>query len=594
MSASIRVTTVVAAAAGLIAAGLTSPAATAGGTPAASAPCVKVDATCYSTLGAALAAAEDGDTVRLPAGVFPGGERITTSITLVGAGAGKTIIRGGEHVLTVGVPFEEDLLEVRIAKLTLTGGFARSTEYINAPLDPGVEGSGGGLQISPGPDYGQGATVVLTDVVVRGNRAAPSAQFVDETNPGWPMCPQGLCPFASASGAGIMNWGDLTLVRTVVEDNTASGRLASDAAGAGIFSIWPLTLVDSRVADNHALAIPPWGRYAYGGGIFTVDELELRNSSVVGNSASLRSDFPTFLEDGTYLDMLAEGGGIAAGGGYPVTLRSSHVDRNRSVIDAPNAQWGAINAGLSVADDGPLVMRESTVSHNVTDARLLNAPWTLGGAVQWNAAADIETSRFVGNRSITVAIDGDARTGGAVTPLGIVAFESDPGRSVMRDSLIAGNVSTSVAHHGTAFVFGAGMTIDSNILLERVKVRDNRSVALGAATNVEGGGIWNGALDDFVPDPPSDLTLRNSSVTHNVLIGRDGPRLGGGLFTQVPVTLNGSTLAENVPDQCYGCDSTATAAVETSGTAATGARPTASTGRPSAGHRLDRAALVWR
>jgi hypothetical protein len=391
-----------------------------------------------------------------------------------------------------------------------------------------------------------------------------------------------------------MNFGDLTLVRTVVKDNIASGRLASDAHGAGIFSVWPLTLVDSRVAGNKAMAGSVWGRYAEGGGIFTVDALTLHNSSVVDNTAGLRTDFPTFLDDGTYLDMLANGGGIAAGGGYPVTLRSSHVDRNRSVIDAPNAQWGAINAGLSVADDGPLVMRDSTVSHNVSAARLLNAPWTVGGAVQWNAPADIRGSRFVGNRSITIASEGDARTGGAVAPLGIVAFESDPGRSVMRDNLVAGNVSKSVAHHGTAYVVGAGMTIDSNILLERVKVRDNRAVALGGATNVAGGGIWNGALDDFVPDPPSDLTLRNSSVTHNVLIGRDGPRLGGGLFTQVPVTLDGSTLAKNVPDQCYGCDSTATAATEASRTAADGARANVTTGRPSAGHRLDRAALVWR
>jgi hypothetical protein len=587
MSVRNRAVTVLAATLGLVATGLFTPASTATGASGGP-PCVKVNATCYPSLDDALAAAEDGDTVRLPAGVFPGGARITTSITLVGAGAGKTVIRGGEHVLTVGEPFEEDRLSVRIEKLTLTGGFARSSEYINAPLDPGVAAAGGGLEIPPGPDYGQGSTVVVSDVIVRDNRAAPSAQYIDESAPPgeWPVCPDGLCPFASASGAGISNWGDLTLVRTVVADNIASGELASDVNGAGIWSVYPLTLRHSRVVDNKALAARTWGRYAEGGGIFTADALTLHNSSVVDNTAGLRSDFPTFLEDGTYLDMLANGGGILATGNYPVTLRSSRVDRNRTFIDAPNAEWGVINAGLFVGD-GPLTMRESSVSHNVAHARLLHAPWTMGGAVEWHSAADVRTSRFVGNRSITVASDGDARTSGAVGPLGILAFESDPGLSVMRDSLISKNVSMSVARDGTAFVYGAGMTIDSRVRLDRVRVSENRAVAIGDSTRVEGGGIWNGALDDFVPDPPSQLTLRESAVTHNILVGGDGSRLGGGLFTQVPVTIEGSTVAGNVPDQCFGCGS------ETSKTSAA-ERVRQVGGRPAVSPQLAHHRVWWR
>jgi hypothetical protein len=157
--------------------------------------------------------------------------------------------------------------------------------------------------------------------------------------------------------------------------------------------------------------------------------------------------------------------------------------------------------------------------------------------------------------------------------LGILAFESDPGLSVMRDSLVAKNVAMSIAPNGTAFIHGAGMTIDSRIRLERVRVSENRGVAIGDSTHVEGGGIWNGVLDGFVPDPPSELTLLQSSVIGNVLIGTNGPRRGGGLFTQVPVTVQSSTLAGNVPDQCFGCGGATSTATASQRTNEIGARP---------------------
>src|SRR5215475_8149493 len=64
--------------------------------------CVGNGPQCFPTLAAALAAAHDGDTVQLGPGVYKGGVTIDASINLVGAGANRTIIKGGGPVVTIG------------------------------------------------------------------------------------------------------------------------------------------------------------------------------------------------------------------------------------------------------------------------------------------------------------------------------------------------------------------------------------------------------------------------------------------------------------------------------------------------------------
>ena len=51
---------------------------------------------------AALDASHDGDTIKVAAGTFAGGVTIAKSVSVIGAGAGATTIRGGGPVVTVG------------------------------------------------------------------------------------------------------------------------------------------------------------------------------------------------------------------------------------------------------------------------------------------------------------------------------------------------------------------------------------------------------------------------------------------------------------------------------------------------------------
>ena len=175
--------------------------------------------------------------IRIEPGTFAGGVAIDKSVKVIGSGASKTIIKGGGPVLTIGEAFAPREPKVTISKVKITGGHTTSS-----PLSKEFAGKknvialGGGIAIPPGKflkgedHFAAGATVKVTGSVITNNRVGPSA-----TVPSGLPCPSGSCPFAQAGGGGIDNWGHLTLERTEVSDNRASG-VASDAIGGGIDS----------------------------------------------------------------------------------------------------------------------------------------------------------------------------------------------------------------------------------------------------------------------------------------------------------------------------------------------------------------------
>ena len=129
--------------------------------------CVGSGAGCFATLQAAVAAAHDGDTIRVGRGTFAGGVMIDKSISLVGEGSNATIISGGGPVLTIFREPHPEQLTVAIRGVTITGGVNDS--------EPDHEVTfGGGIwiptsQLPEPPFNGTGATVSLADSVVTGN-----------------------------------------------------------------------------------------------------------------------------------------------------------------------------------------------------------------------------------------------------------------------------------------------------------------------------------------------------------------------------------------------------------------------------------------
>ena len=517
---------------------------------------------CYPTIQAAVNAAHDGDTITIGSGTFAGGVTITKSVHLRGAGAAATIIRGGDHVLTIGAYGAAGEPAVSVSGVTITGGVARSSPE-SVPLfgKAGVWAAGGGIEIPPAAHLADGAAVTITDSVITGNRANPLAS-VPSGIPCPGGFPRGQCPFAPAWGGGIDSWGALTLIRTAVTGNSVGGRpgTASDADGAGIFSReGGLTLDGSVVSGNRAVAVAPAGRFAEGAGIFAGvpdfgpganvghDALVVRNSVISGNVATLTGNLPSFT-GGNLLDQKANGGGILVAAATPAVIDDTLLTKNSVLATDLKGEPVAINAAIVVGSDS-LTMDGSVVSHNraVTEAATVADQGAAGGALEIDGGGTIRDTSITDNYSTTVSPHGLAAVAGA---LGLYA---DTSLLTVLDTRISGNTAVARSASGSASVQGAGVFNDGLLALADDTVGGNSGTATGPSGVAQGGGIWNGA--DFT-GPPVRLTLQRTAVTRNSLAGSHGVTVrGAGLFSAPPasVILRNSLIRLNFPDQCSGC-----------------------------------------
>jgi hypothetical protein len=499
----------------------------------------------YSQLAPALAAAHDGDTITMGAGTYNGGLAVTHSVRILGAGAGRTVIKGGGPALTIGTYLADAEPTVSIDGVTITGGVTHSSplsvDWVGAP---NVIAGGGGIEILPSANYGTGATVRISNSAITSNRSIPTA-----TLPIGPECLGGPCSFAWAKGGGIDNWGALTLTGTTVSDNLAAG-VASDADGGGIDSWWPSSLVirQSRISGNRAIAAVPNGRYAEGGGIFTDEgiHLTITDSSVSGNTASLSSTQPFDVGGGNTLDMNANGGGIHVGDGSTVSILRTAIDANLVSAADPNGRPVGFDSGLHPGD-GPLTLRDGSISNNrvVVLTASSEAVGPSGSALDLNGQATVSGMRIQGNFTSVSSPSGLAWATAAVYSGGTGVG------SVISDSVISGNSAIATTTGGQAYVWGGGVINEGVLTLRGDLVKRNTAVAVGPSGAALGGGVYNGLIG--LPDPPV-LTLNGTIVTGNRVTGTAGITLqGGGIFSTEPVTRSGSSITGNRPDNCTGC-----------------------------------------
>ena len=498
----------------------------------------------YAQLAPALAAAKDGDTIKIAPGTYAGGVTIDVSVKLVGAGAGQTVISGGGPVLTIGAFGESTEPTVSIDGVTITGGVTRSSPE-STPFvgQEGVFAAGGGVEIPPNADFSGGATVTITNSVITGNRVAPT-----DTVPLGPPCPSGPCPFAFAGGGGIDSWGTLTLANTTISNNrvgSASGlsTLASDADGGAIINrLGPLTISGSVIQANQASATGPNGRFAEAGAIFAGGgTITVSNSSVTDNSAALAGSLPNSVEQ------------LAVGGGFHITSNVSAATISNTTISGNSITMTntvgdatAFSGGVHVDLDVDFKMSNSTVADNrVSSATLAGS---LGNAESDSGAGEllgkINNTRFTGNIVTVSSAAGDATAfAGAFIDFGSIT-----------NGVVSDNHVHASSPGGTVFAAGGALVVDEpGLTLRNTQVSGNTVDASGASGSAQGGGIFDAPIANGPPGGP--LTLVNSGVTGNALSGSPGIALqGGGLYIQnQPLTLTHSVIAGNSPDQCYGC-----------------------------------------
>jgi hypothetical protein len=505
---------------------------------------------CYATVQAALNAAQDGDTVRVGPGTFPGGVTITKSINLVGVAAAASSISGGGPVVTIGSPTSAPT--VTFANLTITGGV--TTGNPQAPnCGPDVPSCGPGYAdataLGGGIEAFQGTTVTISRSVVTGNRAIPAltTQSVKAVCPG-----PAPCPASFGDAAGIDNWGTMTIVDSTVSDNYAA---AVQSDGGGIVSErgTSLTVLNSRVTGNSANAVGPWGRFVQAGGILADHDvtLTIENSNIDGNAANLTSSIPhPYPLQGGPDQSNAFSGGIHMNDGVVASIRNSTLNGNSVNVSNPVGEPFGADAAMCSCGSATLTLENAQVRDNSVNVNVVttaDSGPSGAGALEVDSDAAIRNVQFTGNSTNVTAANGDAGALGAL--LFLFGGENPP---TIADSSISDNVATVTAPHGAATIQGVGLTNNGPLTLTNVDVERNHGVATGLSGYARGGGIWNGEL---FGGPESPLTLVGSQVKNNVLEGSPGVSLqGGGIFTAgFPLTLTNSMVKHNAPEDCFGC-----------------------------------------
>jgi hypothetical protein len=458
--------------------------------------CVGPGSGCFAAIQPAVNAAHDGDTITIAPGTYAGGITMNVSVSIVGAGARTTVIRGGSPVVLVGAPFpwSSKRPTVSIRGVTITGGVNSSF-----PDPPVVQGGGVVITPSANPEPDQpgltGATVTIADSVIAGNRVFAT----DQIPPGF--CGPRACAFAD--GGGIDNSGTLTLTNTQVTDNEAVSPpgVATSVSGGAIFNHPQGTLVVRRssITGNHVRAAGPNGREASAGGINSAGPLTIEDSVVSGNTAELAGP-----SEG--IDNAHAGGIVVADAA--ATITNTIVSDNRVVATNVGGDLGAFGGGI--VSFGPLTLRGGSVVHN----------------------------------QLTVTSSG----GGAFADGG--GLEVD-GPTTISDTVIGFNSVTTSGPGHLAVSQGGGLANAGQTTVRRTLVVGNTISATGADGIAQGGGIWNGTFGGG-PDPT--LTVLDSSIVGNSARGSAGIAVaGGGVYTDFPVTIQRTLIAGNTPDQCSGC-----------------------------------------
>jgi hypothetical protein len=516
--------------------------------------CVGAGAGCFSTLQAAVDAAHDGDTIHIGPGTFAGGVTIDKSVELVGAGAGSTIISGGGPVLTIGTFGAASEPTVTIAGVTITGGVTRSSP-VSTPFtgQEGVFAAGGGVEIPPAADFAVGATVTMTNTVVTGNRVAPTETVA---SPSGARCPSGPCPFARAAGGGIDNWGTLTLTNSTVSNNrvgTAAGLsdVASDAEGAGIYStIGALTISNSAISGNRASASAPNGRFADSGALFLAGgTLTMSNSSVTNNSATLAAGFPSSVNMGVHAGAMHFSQNAQAATVSNTTISGNAATMTNSVGDSV-ADSAGLHTDIDVSvNDHLLTLSNDVIANNHVTSTTVGG--SSGNADGSSGAGEISGTlnniRLTGN-----TVDVRSATGSASGEGGGTHFDG----GTITNSLVTDNHVHVSSPLGDVAARGGGVDAAVGATLRNTTVSGNTVDASGKSGTVRGGGVFDAAFPDG-PDgaPGGPLVLQNSSLTGNALTGSTSLILqGGGLYLEnEPLTFANSVIANNSPDQCFGC-----------------------------------------
>jgi hypothetical protein len=341
-------------------------------------------ATACTAIDGALNLASSGDTIYVGAGTYVENVYITQDITLLGAGAGSTIVDGGNAGPTLRV---YQYLSATISGMTLRNGTSSSGGGLQADRNTTVRVIDTTIFDNRAPGHGGGVYLAMYSVVTITNSTVISNSATMDGGGIYGGAPNGTLTIvdstisdnvAANNGGGVyQSSGTLTIEGSDIISNTAQnngggvektggtmriertligGNTAVDHGGGVYGSSTVVTIDDSTVRDNQIS-----GASSSGGGIFNDAQMTLTNVTVSGNTATqysggIHSQDPMTLTNVTVSGNTAgNGGGIMQTGGSTMTLLNCTIANN--TIGAGGGPGG-------IRAYSPVLMRNTIIANN--------------------------------------------------------------------------------------------------------------------------------------------------------------------------------------------------------------------------------------
>ena len=395
--------------------------------------------------------------------------------------------------------------------ITLSGSNYKLTGvHLNVQSSVTIEGNGATISAGSGArvfSVSAGASLTLNNLTVSGGTAT--------------------------LGGGILNAGTLNLNKVTVSDNTAS------ESGGGLHNEGTVTIRDSKFLRNEALGLDGGGLHSNDGTI-AIFSSEFADNTAERNGGGIGTRFTDVtMHPGTRIVRNTTG---FSGGGFSNIL--GHYEVRGAVVggsaaDGNRAQYGG---GVDTAGSdytATLILRESTVSHNV-------AEFAGGGFYTFEDTVVIENSLIANNRSTEV--------GGAIF--------NDRNDLTVENSTFSGNHSNLLG--GAIFGFE-----DRRIDLFNVTITGNSAPSGGGIDTSSGldaliintiiagnsggdciGGFDSGSIHNLA-GPSCDLDPSNNVVTENAGLGalanNGGPTLTHALLGGSPaVNAGDNATCQNI------------------------------------------------
>jgi len=445
-----------------------------------------------TTIQAAIDAAQDGDTISIPANTYTESLTINKNLTLTGVTSATTIIQAVTNQRVITVTNGHNL---QLHDLALTGGRAGSN-------------SGGGVLVNDG-------RLQLVNVIIADNWAQYGGGVFQGGSGRVDVIHSRIERNRSDNhGGGLYVNGDAALTDTLVFSNTATW----DGGGLHVWN-GRANIVGGSFAGNQAL-----GRN--GGGLNINNSLSISGTSFISNTATQDGGGVLQWNSNQFVvvnnarfernAVIGNGGGLAIAQGATTTVTGTLFLSNRA-SSYQTTETDVLGGGFYFSGTGLLQITASTFRSNYVLCSLCDRNDGGGAYVYAATAAVVQDSSFENN---------NAYLGGGLNGYGLVTIR----RSIFRDNrgFYGGGINFNGGNFGQCVNFsGARLVVqDADFMRNQATRRGSGLLVCGSVEIAQSRFISNTGGSDT-----GGLHLiSGTTYLTNTVIAQNRTTTGGGLY----------------------------------------------------------------